>query len=182
VGFRYEVRGYTVMYQGIIEGLSDLGRDLIAKKGDEVEIVQWSKHRTIHERHVFQLFGTTVGYWLKNGPGTDSNQLGLLGTVLTRGTIKPTFYTSTVLSDAARGFAAALGVHTVENEPLAEYPCIKCNVARKTGEKIYHLPFDQQYDNVVIEPPRGECYVTTVKEAEELGFRRAFRWRGEEPG
>jgi len=28
------------------------------------------------------------------------------------------------------------------------------------------------------EEERNECYVDTVKEAEQLGFRRAFRWRG----
>ena len=52
---------------------------------------------------------------------------------------------------------------------------IKCNIS-KTGEKIYHLPFDQQYDRVEISPNKGECYVYTVKEAEDRGFRRAFRW------
>jgi hypothetical protein len=44
-------------------------------------------------------------------------------------------------------------------------------------ERIYHLPFDQQYDTTLIEPTRGERYVATVAEAEELGFRRAWRWR-----
>ena len=48
----------------------------------------------------------------------------------------------------------------------------------KDGEMIYHLPFDQMYDRVVIEPEKGECYVKTVAEAEQKGFRRAYRWRG----
>lgn len=55
---------------------------------------------------------------------------------------------------------------------------LKCNVSRRTGEKIYHLPFDQQYDRTLIEEERNECYVETVAEAEKLGYRRAFRWRG----
>lgn len=50
------------------------------------------------------------------------------------------------------------------------------NVARASGERIYHLPFDQQYDTTVVEPDRGECFVATVAEAEQLGFRRAWRW------
>jgi len=58
---------------------------------------------------------------------------------------------------------------------------VKCNVSRRTGEKIYHLPFDQQYDRTLVEEDRDEYYVETVREAEELGFRRAFRWRGERP-
>ena len=59
---------------------------------------------------------------------------------------------------------------------FSEYPVIKCNVAHD-GEKIYHLPFDQQYDRVEISGKKGACYVETVKEAEEQGFRRAYRWR-----
>lgn len=66
----------------------------------------------------------------------------------------------------------------VEGYPLASYPCIKCNVSRRDGTKIYHLPFDQQYDRTLIEEEKNECYVETVKEAEDLGFRRAFRWHG----
>jgi hypothetical protein len=32
VGYQYEVHGYAVKYQGILEGYDDLGRDLICKK------------------------------------------------------------------------------------------------------------------------------------------------------
>ena len=53
------------------------------------------------------------------------------------------------------------------------------NIARRGEERIYHLPFDQQYDSTVIEPDRGELYAATTAEAEELGFRRAWRWRGQ---
>ncbi|MFA6944293.1 MAG: hypothetical protein WC220_00200, partial [Pedobacter sp.] len=57
-----------------------------------------------------------------------------------------------------------------------KYPVIKCNIA-SDGEKIYHLPFDQQYDKTLIKN-NGEFYAATVREAENKGFRRAFRWRG----
>jgi hypothetical protein len=40
-----------------------------------------------------------------------------------------------------------------------------------------HLPFDQQYDATLVELERGERWVSTVAEAEALGFRRAWRWR-----
>lgn len=59
---------------------------------------------------------------------------------------------------------------------IEDYPLIKCNISQGTGEKIYHLPFDQQYDKVIIDTHRGEMYAFTVKEAEKNGFRRAFRW------
>ena len=85
---------------------------------------------------------------------------------------------ATHLSDRARKFASQLDIQVDEGVPLADYPRIKCNIARRTGERIYHLPFDQQYDSTVIEPGRGECYIATTAEAETLGFRRAWRWRG----
>ena len=54
-------------------------------------------------------------------------------------------------------------------------PRIKCNISRG-GERIYHLPFDQQYDTTVITPNTGELWAQTVAEAETAGFRRAWRW------
>jgi hypothetical protein len=165
IGHEYESKGWQVAYQGIIEGLADLGRDLIAQRGSKTQVVQckyWSKHKTIHEKHIFQLFGTVVAYRIDH---PDSHTSGV-------------FVTSTQLSDRARQFAAALTISCRESVPLASYPSIKCNVARRDGSKIYHLPIDQQYDRTLVEEERNECYVTTVAEAEHMGFRRAFRWRG----
>ena len=166
VGYLHEAKGYSVYYQGILEGFDDLGRDLICKKEDETLIVQckrWSQYKTIHENHVNQLFGTVVKYRMDN---KNEKVLAL-------------FYTTTKLSDRAKEFARYLDVNIFEDFQLQLYPCIKCNISSRTGERIYHLPFDQQYDRTVITEERNECYVTTVAEAEELGFRRAFRWHGE---
>lgn len=52
---------------------------------------------------------------------------------------------------------------------------IKCNIGNN-GEKIYHLPFDQQYYRTEIKSP-GEFYAWTVEEAVNAGFRRAFKYR-----
>ena len=55
------------------------------------------------------------------------------------------------------------------------FPAIKCNVNSR-GEKIYHLPFDRDYDRTkIINRDQGECYALTIKEAREKGFRRAYR-------
>jgi hypothetical protein len=165
IGYRYETRGWQVRYQGIVEGFADLGRDLVITRGGRVGIIQckyWARHKVIHEKHVFQLYGTMTAYRIDN---PDATVTGL-------------FVTSTVLSDRAKQFAQVLGVKYIEQFPLERYPCVKCNVSRKTGERIYHLPFDQQYDKTIIEKERHERYVETVKEAEALGFRRAYRWRG----
>jgi hypothetical protein len=48
-----------------------------------------------------------------------------------------------------------------------------------TKEKIYHLPFDQQYDKTIIIKNSGEFYAKDVKEAVSKGFRRAFRYMGQ---
>jgi len=167
VGFLFEQEGYAVYYQGILEGYDDLGRDLIARRGDTTFVIQckrWSQHKSIHEKHVNQLFGTTVRYLIDHP--TEK--------------VTAALYTTTVLSDRARDFAGHLNVVLSENFEMSKYPTIKCNVSRLNGEKIYHLPFDQQYDKTLIEPSRGELYAWTAAEAEALGFRRAWRWRGQD--
>lgn len=92
--------------------------------------------------------------------------------------VRSIFITTIELSPVARRFAEVLGVEVKEKFKLEDYPLIKCNVNRQTGEKIYHLPLDQQYDRVKVERERGELYVSTIEEAEGLGFRRAYRWHG----
>ncbi|MCC6962237.1 MAG: restriction endonuclease [candidate division Zixibacteria bacterium] len=167
IGYTFEREGYSVRYQGILEGYDDLGRDLICSKQGNVVIVQckrWSKHRTIRENHVTQLYGTLVKYQIES---RDRSAIGAL-------------YTTTTLSERAGEFASHLGVIVRESYPFQFYPSIKCNVSRRTGERIYHLPFDQQYDRAIIESERNECYVATVKEAEDLGFRRAWKWLGKD--
>jgi hypothetical protein len=166
IGYIYECDAWAVSYQGILEGLEDLGRDLVCKQAGHTQVVQckcWSEHRQIHEKHITQLFGTTVKYEIEH-PGER---------------VTPVLFTSTVLSDRAREFAAHLDVVVREQVPLVTYPSVKCNVSRRTGERIYHLPFDQMYDRTLIEEERNECYVSSATEAEELGFRRAWRWTGD---
>jgi hypothetical protein len=87
------------------------------------------------------------------------------------------FAASTALSPEALVVSQHLGV-VVRSEQLKRYPMIKCNISPATEERIYHLPFDQQYDKVVIGNVPGEFFAETVAQAENAGFRRAFRWRG----
>jgi hypothetical protein len=182
IGYRYEKSGHSVYYQGIVEGFADLGRDLIAIQGNKVEIIQckcWSQEKTIHEKHIFQLFGTTIEYYLSKIISREKINPSLLPDLLNREQIKATLFTSTKVSEKAKDFANLLRVQVVDNFPLQKYPSIKCNISRRSNEKIYHLPFDQQYDRTVIEEERNECYAESVKEAEDLGFRRAWGWRGQ---
>ena len=183
VGYLWEARGYAVEYHGIQEGLHDLGRDLLARRGNDVSVIQckhWATFRTVRERHVYQLFGTALELALSlRGEEAARPELTLFPDLLAASRVQPVLVTSACLSTKARAVAAALGVGVEEGAPMRPYPSIKCNVARGTDERIYHLPFDQQYDNTCIEPQRGERYVSTAAEAETLGFRRAFRWRGD---
>ena len=166
VGYLYEDQGYDVEYSGIIKRIEDLGRDLIAIREDKIIIIQcknWAKFKKIYENSIFQFFGTVFQY-------KDQNKDKI---------VKAIFYSTTELSDLARRFANELGIELKENFKMDnKYACIKCNISRVDGTKIYHLPFDQQYDKVKIEKQKGEFYCKTVKEAEEAGFRRAFRYKG----
>ena len=161
IGYKYETSGYKVSYTGATDALKDMGRDLICEKDGEILVIQckrWSVHKTIHEKHIFQLFGSTIQFKHKNPD--------LI--------YKPVFYTTTKLSEVAAYCADQLNVKVFEQEKYIDYPCIKCNIS-KDGEKIYHLPFDQQYDRISIEIDKGEFYAMTAQEAEEAGFRRAFK-------
>ncbi len=163
IGYLYELKGYTVCYHGAIKGFEDLGRDIISTKANEILIIQckyWSKDKVIHEKHIFQLYGTVVAYEIDN-PNKK---------------VKGILITSANISDIAKKYAEKLNITVKEKHTLGSYPLIKCNVSRKTGEKIYHLPFDQQYDKITIEINKGECYCETILKAEELGFRRALKW------
>lgn len=167
LGWEYEQANYLVEYTGIQDKKKDRGRDLICKEfagmGDTL-IVQakcWAAKKTIFEKHIFQLFGTVFEYKRKH-PGE---------------VVRGVFVTTTKLDDFARECAKELGIEVEENYKLRkDFPMIKCNIS-SSGERIYHLPFDQQYDKVKIDK-KGEFLALTVKEAEVAGFRRAMRWHG----
>ena len=166
VGYVYSQNGYDIDYFGSYMGLEDLGRDLIAKKNGKTVIIQckyWSSDKVIHEKHITQLYGTMASYIVENN--------------LAKKDVSALLITNICLSDQAKKMADYLKVKYIEAFEKGAYPCIKCNIGHgELGEeKIYHLPFDQQYDATKITKP-GEFFAMTVKEAEEKGFRRAFKW------
>lgn len=172
VGYEFEKKGFSVNYFGSYMGLEDLGRDIIAKDKRKTYIVQckyWSQVKTIHEKHIAQLYGTTMSYCIENGLKLNIDVIGV-------------FVTNIEFSDMAKKFADQLGIKLVGSLPLGKYPMIKCNIGTDelgSHTKIYHLPFDQQYDAVKIEKHKGELVAFTIEEAETLGFRRAYKWHGE---
>ena len=161
IGYLCESEGYRVKYSGALLKLNDMGRDLIVSKGKKIYIIQckrFSDSKEIHENHLFQLFGSVTHYATEH---PDKNVVGV-------------FVTSAALSPVASECAKSLSILCFEHISFKEYPIIKCNISRN-GEKIYHLPFDQQYDTITIEASKGESYVSTVEEAEANGYRHAMR-------
>lgn len=170
IGYLYEEEGFEVEYHGALRGKEDLGIDLIYRKGELVRVIQCKrlsalKAIPVRENVVAQIYGSAMFFAMRSGIGSSL--------------VKPVVVTTYELSNEARQFAEILGVTVRENLAFEEYPCIKCNISGRTGERIYHLPFDQQYDSTKIGNVHGEFYAMTVMEAEKTKFRRAFRWRGE---
>lgn len=158
LGYQYESKRWKVHYNGALQGYEDRGRDLICTKGKQVHIVQakcWAAGKTIHEKHIFQLSGSSLCYEMEHN--------------LPQGSVTPVFATTANLSTVAKDAALRLGV-IVKNIPLERnYPMIKCHIHQ--GKKRYFLPFDPHYDHIQIQA-KGECYVLTALEAEKKGFRR----------
>lgn len=182
IGLEYEMyaehvlqsKGFKTIPHGIINGVNDLGRDIIAWKEDMCEplfsdtldifsntcvyIIQCklrSQETVIHENVICQVYGSAIEYELEH---PEKQAI-------------PTICTNVPLSETAQKFAERLKVFVLTMQ-MGEFPRIKCNI--NNGEKIYHLPFDQQYWRTQINKD-GECYAWTVQEAENKGFRRAMR-------
>lgn len=165
VAFLYQSKGWSVEQFGIEKKLEDMGRDLIVSNSSEILIIQckyWSETKLIHEKHIAQLYGSTIEYSL-NLSISKGNR-----------TVNPVFVTNINLSETAERFAKTLNVKIIKID-MGSFPRIKCNI--NNNEKIYHLPFDQQYDRTKIEN-KGEFYASSIKEAVDAGFRRALRFYG----
>ena len=163
IGSIIEARGYSVEYFGIEKKLEDLGRDLVVKTKNEIYIIQckyWNKHKVIREKHLCQLFGTATSYMMDQ-PDNDRKK------------IIPVFVCHNELSETAKKMANYLGIRVYENIELKPFPMIKCNL----DTFIYHLPVDDNYWTIMTEKTKEKFVkVMTVKEAESLGCRRAFKY------
>lgn len=174
IGHLYEEDGWHVEFDGATKGFCDLGRDLIATRGDRRHIVQckcWAKDKLIDESYVFKFFSSIAQFIVSKGmmqPGQD-----LLTTLDEQG-VCAILVTTAKLSDQARQACRILGVRYREGVLLKPYPMIKCNVGA-SGSRIYHRPNDEFYDRIKIEPEKGEFYAWTEREARKAGFRRARR-------
>ena len=160
--------GYKVEEHGAKYGVHDQGRDLICfdDKNNTIYIVQckyWSKNNEIKENVIMQLYGTAVAYKIIYNK-TANIKRKIIPVLM----MPP----SSVISETAKSYIELLEIEVWKQKLLDNIPVIKCNI--NNGDKIYHLPFDQQYRKAMIDKP-GEFYAYTVAEAEAAGFRRAMR-------
>ncbi|WP_304419060.1 restriction endonuclease, partial [Turicimonas muris] len=114
LGWEFEKAGYNVQYDGLLLGLVDRGRDFILSKDGSktIKVVQakcWSQSKTIHEKHIFQLFGTT--YELQKKDPQHRYQA--------------VFVTTTALSEYAEYVAKLLKIQVVHKELRKDWPMIK---------------------------------------------------------
>jgi hypothetical protein len=64
-----------------------------------------------------------------------------------------------------------------KGQPLVQSPAgctIKGNISKK-GERIYHLPGQENYDDIVITLSKGERWFCSEEEAVNAGWRKAKR-------
>ncbi len=162
IGYLYEDDGWHVEYQGALKHKLDRGIDLICIKDNMVKLVQckcWSKDKQIHEKHIFQLYGV--------------KEAMLFANKFPNMKVEAVLVISNTVSEYAQHMANKLDIVVRSNILLNKnYPKIKC--VENNGHKIYHLPTDQQYDRIDM-LRSGREYVKTVKEAEDKGYRRAYR-------
>jgi len=166
IGYLYEKDGYTVRYHGAVKKYKDKGIDVIVnkKRSKDVFLIQcknWnSKNAIVHENYITQLAGSVD--FMKTTQYPNKNVTGIL-------------YATCPVSDEAKDIAEKLNIKIFDEFPIEEYPKVKCNIST-SGEKIYHMEFDQNYDKVFINIEDGDLYLNTPHEAESYGFRHAKKW------
>jgi len=169
IGHWLRKQGYKVWQYGVEKKLKDLGCDIIAVSNEDnkVYIIQckrWKADREINEKYILYLYGTYI--LLKK------NYKEILNIGLFNETVLCNFISTHQVTDTAKEIAKTLNVG-LSIIQFQEFPRIKCNI--NNDNKIYHLPFDQQYDRTQIKNP-DEFYAMTVKDAEDKGFRRAYKY------
>ena len=177
IGYLWEIDAWKVTYKGIVDGLSDMGRDLICVKGNQHRIIQakcWSKHTPLREKHIYQLYASATHYRmeLRNAYKLSFGK-SKAKAMMKELDIKAIICSTNDLTDTAKDVINYLQILSHQKIKLCkDYPMVKCNINQTNGEKLYHLPFDPSYDRIIIGNVEGEKYVNTIQEAQQSGFAR----------
>jgi hypothetical protein len=71
---------------------------------------------------------------------------------------------------------SALGLAIPARNGMPESDCdIKGNVSYNKGQRIYHMPGQEDYDETRISPNRGERWFCSEAEARAAGWKKATR-------
>ncbi|WP_278538627.1 restriction endonuclease [Fusobacterium varium] len=174
-GYLYEKKGYQVKYWGILNGKADGGIDLIAKNKNKILYIQckyWGNSKTIRENTISQLFGSALKMAIDNGETYDS----FIKKVKSE-KIRIILLTKTEISEEAKQFCEKLNIIYQEKVEInSNFPRVKLVYGE---DKIFYIPTDLQYDNIIFSSTSkeyGRCH--TCKEAENLGYRHCYKWRG----
>lgn len=153
IGCIYEKAGYDVVYNGLLHGSNDMGRDLICSKANNVIIVQCKclSGGKVYPKSVHQLYGTSVQYGLRH---PDKIVRGIL-------------FTTTGFTYDAIFAAGVLGIFLKGQLGLPrQFPIVRC--IYKT--KQYYLPDDWDYFFSGFDMRNGDICYRTVDAAENNGF------------
>lgn len=167
IGYCFTKRGFEVFYNGIVNQLKDGGIDLIAKRRNQVYIVQckkWSRKKVLESNVVDQLHGAHDNYVAEHH--------------LEKNNVIPVLVTSTTASEEAKAHARNLNILLFENVRPGYFPRIKCYID-ETGNKLYKLPLDDGYD----EQPMGQygsAFHVRISQAEDAGYTSYFYWSDRE--
>ena len=173
-GYTFEKAGFKVKYWGILNGKKDGGIDLVARKKEKTLYIQckyWGNSKTIRENTISQLFGASLKMAIDEGENCET----FMKKVKSK-KIEMMLLTKTELSIEAKEFCKKLDVVYFENIEIKDYPRVKLV---EGTEKIFYIPTDLQYDNIVFNSTSKEYKrVVSCKEANDLGYRHCFKWRG----
>lgn len=155
LGWQLEQEGWQVDYHGRRLGKGDLGRDLIATRNPQTTIIQCKfQASAVPAKDIFYLYGSSIAY---------KREFSL-------GWVEIAFYSLSEFLPEAQEAARLLNVHLHRvSAPIAPFPAVKCKVG-KDGCHRYHLPWQPNYDRLVIDPKSGDCRVWGVDIAAKMGF------------
>lgn len=166
VGYRYECAGWRVIYNGIVRGVADQGRDLVCYNGNQIQIVQckcWAAGAKIPREVIEKLATSAERYRIACH---DSNQLTMSFSEFRNARVIPVLIASCGVSWEAWCAAKLLKVSLRKRLPFDHaYPKVK--VLRSASK--YYLPEHLKYDTVSVSLSAGDCYVSTESAARELG-------------
>lgn len=162
IGYLFEREGFSVVYNGAINGSSDGGIDLFCFKSGIVYPIQCKRWKNqVGDEEIYK-FAEAVERFKRN---RSSYPIPLIYSK-----VMPLFYSTNGYTVDAERTASSKNItcQVQKFNSIREYPAVKCTF--REGKKVYYLPFDNDFDSIRVGVYRGGCYKFSVLEAEKEGF------------